>query len=178
VPQQRPNRRSRKRRNPGAAPRAVASQRREQRVEREVASERQRRREQSTLRTYGERPPGPFGGVPVSETAILFGIIALVVWLFSRGTLLLVIGLVLCALAVMEITAREHLSGYRSHTTLLAAIPSVAIGIAVVSAIGTRRDRAPVLIAVAGPLFGLLVWFLRRRFQVARQARVTRLPRG
>jgi hypothetical protein len=32
-----------------------------------------------------------------------------------------------------------------------------------------------VLIAVAGPVFALLFWLLRKRFQIARQARVTRL---
>ena len=127
------------------------------------------------LGTVGERPPSPFGGVPVSEIAIFAGLVAIVVWLIRGGTVTLIVGLAVLALGVVEVTAREHLSGYRSHTTLLAAIPSVAIGIGLVSIIGTdRRNRGPVLLAVALPVFALLVWFLRRRFQIARHARAVR----
>jgi hypothetical protein len=127
------------------------------------------------LGTVGERPPSPFGGLPVSEVAIFAGLIGLVVWLIRGGTVTLVVSLAVCALAVMEVTAREHFSGYRSHTTLLAAIPSVAVGIGIVSLLGTpRRERAPVLLAVAVPLFALLVWFLRQRFATARHERAVR----
>jgi hypothetical protein len=115
--------------------------------------------------------------VPVSEIAIFAGLVALVVWFFSRGTTaLLVVGLVVCALGVLEVTAREHFSGYRSHGMLLAAVPAVAVGIAVVSLIGERTSRAPLLLAVAVPIFAFLFWVLRKRFQVARQSRVARPP--
>ena len=40
----------------------------------------------------------------------------------------LAVGVVVCTLGVLEVTAREHFSGYRSHATLLAAIPAVASG--------------------------------------------------
>ncbi len=171
---QRSKRRSRKRRNTAAPPRAVPAQRREQRAERETALERDRARARRQLGTEGERPQSPFGGVPVSEIAIFAGLVGLVVWLIEGGTAILIVSLAVCALGVVEVTAREHFSGYRSHASLLAAIPSLAIGIGVVSAVGVGRDRAPLLIGVAGPLFGLLFWFLRRRFQIARQARVVR----
>lgn len=134
------------------------------------------RRARRTLGTEGERPPSPFGGVPVSEIAIFAGLIGIVVWLFTGGIAALVVGLVVCTLGVIEVTAREHFTGFRSHATLLAAIPAVAIGIGVVSQIGDRSERAPLLIAVAGPIFGLVFWLLRRRFQSARQARVARPP--
>jgi hypothetical protein len=170
-------RRSRKRRNPRAAPRAVASQRREQRAERDTTATRQQQRAQRQLGTEGERPPSPFGGVPVSEIAIFAGLVALVVWFFSRGSVgLLIVGLAVCALGVLEVTAREHFSGYRSHTMLLAAIPAIAAGIGVVSLIGRRTDRAPLLLAIAVPIFAFLFWLLRKRFQIARQARVARPP--
>lgn len=154
----------------------VSSQRREQRAERAAATTRQDRMARRTLGTQGERPPSPFGGVPVSEIAIFAGLVALIVWLFTGGTPTLIVGLVACALGVLEFTAREHLSGFRSHGTLLAGIPAVAIGIGVVSAIGTRSDRAPLLIVVAAPIFGVLFWLLRKRFQTARQARLARPP--
>jgi hypothetical protein len=153
----------------------VASQRRELRAERGRASEREQRQASRTTGTLGERPPSPFGA-PISEIAIFAGLVAIVVWLIRGGTPALVVGLVACVLGVVEVTAREHFSGYRSHTTLLAALPSVAIGIGVVSAIGNRPERAPLLIGIAGPLFGLLAWMLRKRFQIARQARIVRPP--
>jgi hypothetical protein len=174
---QKSKRRSRKRRAPGGAPRAVAATRREQRVERAAVTARAQQRSQRQLGTEGERPASPFGGFPVSEIAIFAGLVAIVVWLLAGGgTATLVVGLTVCALGVLEVTAREHFAGYRSHTTLLAAIPAVAAGIGVVSLIGERRDRAPLLLAVAGPLFAFLFWLLRKRFLSARQARVARPP--
>jgi uncharacterized membrane protein HdeD (DUF308 family) len=154
----------------------VTSPRREQRAEREAVAARERRPSQRHLGTEGERPPSPFGAVPVAEIAIFAGLVALIVWLFTGGTATLVVGLVVCALGVIEVTAREHFSGYRSHATLLAAIPAVAIGIALVSALGNHGDRAPLLLVVAGPVFGVLFWLLRKRFQTARQARIARPP--
>jgi hypothetical protein len=171
-------RRSRKRRNPGTAPRAVTPPRREQRAERQAAAAVRERRAQRQLGTEGERPPSPFGGLPVSEIAIFAGLVAIVVWLVGGGGVAtLAVGLTVCALGVLEVTGREHFSGYRSHTTLLAGIPAIAVGIGVVSLVGQRRDRAPLLIVVAGPIFALLFWFLRKRFQIARQARAARPPR-
>ena len=169
------SKRSRKRRNPEAAPRAVASQRRDQRQQRDATARRQQQRSGRQLGTEGERPSSPFG-FPVSEIAIFAGLVAVVVWLIEGGTAIIVVGLTVCALGVLEVTAREHFSGYRSHATLLAAIPAVAIGIGVVSLIGERINRGPYLIVVAAPVFGLLFWLLRKRFLSARQARIARPP--
>ncbi|HEY2769412.1 MAG TPA: hypothetical protein VGI87_02545 [Solirubrobacteraceae bacterium] len=174
---QKSKRRSRKRRTSGSAPRAVPSTRRDERAERQASATQTDRRAQRQLGTEGERPPSPFGGLPVSEILIFAGLVAIVVWLFAGGLATLVVGITVCALGVLEVTAREHLTGYRSHTTLLAAIPAVALGIGVVSLVGTNRnERAPVLLAVAVPVFAFLFWLLRKRFQIARQARVARPP--
>jgi hypothetical protein len=175
--QKSPKRRSRKRHAPARQPRAVPSQRREQRAEREAVVAQQARRSQRQLGTEGERPPSPFGGFPVSEIAIFAGLVAIVVWLVRGGGATLIVGLVVCTLGVLEVTGREHFSGYRSHTTLLAAIPAVAVSIGLLSAIGTHSNRAPLLMLVAVPIFSGLFWFLRKRFLIARQARVARVPR-
>jgi hypothetical protein len=176
VATQKSKRRSRKRRNSRSAPQAVASTRRDQRADREASTSQTRRRAERQLGTEGERPPSPFG-LPVSEILIFAGLVAIVVWLFEGGVATLVVGITVCALGVLEVTAREHLTGYRSHTTLLAAVPAVALGIGVVSLIGTNRnERAPVLLAVAVPVFAFLFWLLRKRFAIARQARVARPP--
>ncbi|HWE08667.1 MAG TPA: hypothetical protein VG325_04905 [Solirubrobacteraceae bacterium] len=166
---------SRKRRSRDAPPRAVASTRREVRAERQVLAERERRRGERRLGREGERPEGPFGGLPVSEFAIFAGMIAAVVGFLEGGGAPLIVGLVVCALGVMEVTAREHFSGYRSHTVLLAAIPAIAVEVGIVAAFGEPRQRALLLAAVV-PVFAVLLWLLRRRFASARQARIARPP--
>jgi hypothetical protein len=177
VASQKSKRRSRKRRTSGSAPRAVPSPRRDERSDRQARASQTDRRSQRHLGTEGERPPSPFGGLPISEILIFAGLVAIVVWLIVGGVATLVVGIVVVTLGVLEVTAREHLTGYRSHTTLLAAVPAVALGIGVVSLVGTNRnDRAPVLLAVAVPVFAFLAWLLRKRFQIARQARVARPP--
>jgi hypothetical protein len=149
----------------------VSSTRRQARAERRVTAERASRMNGRE----GERPEGPFGGLPVSELAILAGIVGAVVGFFNGGGAPLVVGLVVCALGVVEVTAREHFSGYRSHTVLLAAIPAIAVEVLIAVVLGEPRQRALLLVAVV-PVFGVLVWLLRRRFAVARQARVARPP--
>ena len=167
---------SRKRRNPRTAPRAVPSTRREARAERTVAAERERQRGRRQLGREGERPEGPFGGLPVSELAIFVGIVAAVIGFINGGGPPLFVGLIILALGVLEITAREHFSGYRSHAALLAAIPAVALEVGLVLALGEPKQRALLLLAVV-PVFALLFWLLRRRFLTARQARVARAAR-
>jgi hypothetical protein len=167
------SKRSRKRRGADTVPRAVASPRRGQRSEQQAATTRQRELGQRALGTVGERPPSPFGGLPVSEIAIFAGIVALVVWLINGGQVTLIIGIALCALGVIEVTAREHFSGYRSHATLLAGIPAIAVGIGLVLVTGEHSGDAPLLF-VAVPVFALLFFPLRKRFAIARQARVVR----
>jgi hypothetical protein len=125
------------------------------------------------LGAYGERPPSPFGGLPVSELAILAGAIALIVGVIRHGGAALIGGLVLCALGVTEVTAREHFSGYRSHTVLLAAVPAVVAEFVIALTVGPPRIRVLLLVPVAA-VFGAFAWFLRRRFLIARQARIAR----
>jgi hypothetical protein len=151
----------------------VPSQRRERVAERELAGTRDRRQANNSLKAYGERPQSPFGGLPVSEVAILAGAIALIVGFTQRGGPALIVGLVVCALGVVEFTAREHFSGYRSHTTLLAAIAVVGVEVAVVAVVGAPRQRLLLLVAIV-PVYAVVFWALRRRFQAARQARVAR----
>jgi hypothetical protein len=165
-------RHSRKRRGPGRAPRAAAPARR---------APRQEQSEQSSVgivltgKVYGDPPPNPFGGVPVAEIAILCGGIAIVVGLASSEAPALIVGVVVCTLGVVEWTWREHFSGYRSHATLLAGIPAVALGVLLISLFSGSLSRA-VLLVVVVPVFGVLFWVLRQRFRTARQARVVKPP--
>jgi hypothetical protein len=168
-------RRSRKRRSAGKAPRAVRSQRRA-RVAQTTESAGREQRQGRTDPTYGQRPTSPFGGLPVSEVAIFAGAIALLVGWLEQSAVALVVGVLVCALGVIEVTAREHFSGYRSHSTLLAGIVAVAVetGLGIVVA---PRNRLLLLIVVI-PVFAAAFKLLRDRFTIARQARVRAIPRG
>lgn len=135
----------------------------------------QRKRANRQLGTEGERPPSPFGGLPVSEIAIFAGVIGAAVGFIQGGGAALYVGLAVCALGVIEVTGREHFSGFRSHTSLLAGIPAIVAGVAIFSLVGQPSQRSLVLLVVA-PIYGGLFWFLRARFRRARQARVRRSP--
>ncbi|HEX4673272.1 MAG TPA: hypothetical protein VH279_13440 [Solirubrobacteraceae bacterium] len=171
---QKSKRRSRKRRNPDSVPRAVPSERRSQRTEQRAAPTPQRA-PSNPMGAYGERPPSPFGGLPISEIAIAVGAIGLIVGLIQGGEAALIAGVAVCTLGVVEITAREHFSGYRSHTILLSALPAVAAEVAFVAIAGEPNPRLLLLVVIV-PVFSLMFWFLRQRFLVARQARVARPP--
>ena len=125
----------------------------------------------------GQRPPGLFGGVPVSEFAIFAGVIVGGVGLVTHGRVTIIIGLVICALGVTEVTGREHFAGYRSHSALLAAVPTVVIAAIVVAVFGDPSDRAWLLLIMV-PIYALLFFSLRQRFRVARQARAAQVARG
>jgi hypothetical protein len=127
------------------------------------------------LGAYGERPSSPFGGVPVSELAILAGAVSLVFGVIRQGGPALIGGVILCLLGVTEVTAREHFSGYRSHTVLLAGIPAVVAEFVIELTVGPPAIRVLLLVPV-GAVFVACAWFLRRRFLVARQARIARPP--
>jgi len=124
---------------------------------------------------YGEPPPNPFGGVPVSEIAILAGGVGVVVGLVATAAPALIVGVIVCTLGVVEFTAREHFSGYRSHATLLAAVPAVLVGVVLIGVLGGSLTRGPLLLVVV-PVFVVLFWLLRKRFRAARQARLVRPP--
>jgi hypothetical protein len=126
--------------------------------------------------TYGERPQGMFGGLPVSEVAIAAGLIAVVVGWTRHGGPALFVGIAICFLGVFEVTAREHFSGYRSHSALLAGMVAVAAETGLAIAL-TPRTRVLLLVVVI-PVFAGAFMLLRKRFSAARQARVRAIPRG
>lgn len=133
--------------------------------------------------SVGERPEAPWHPFPLSELLILIGAVATVIGLtklkhgIGSGGATLIVGVVAVLVGTVEFTLREHLSGYRSHTTLLAAIPAVVVftgSLLIVSAfvtpIPTGAKVAP--LALALPLFAVLFKALRGRFKDARRERV------
>jgi hypothetical protein len=72
-----------------------------------------------------EAPPAPWSPFPLVELCILAGLVCIVVGFFAGGDrrgLLLVLGFALVSLSAIELSIREHFAGFRSHTTLLAAV--------------------------------------------------------
>jgi hypothetical protein len=89
-----------------------------------------------------ERPKAPWHPFPLVELCVLVGIVCIVVGFLSRdstlGRTLLGLGFALGGLGGLDTSVREHWSGYRSHTLVLAAFPAVAV--AVVSALAGVPD--------------------------------------
>ena len=95
------------------------------------------------------------------------------VGVIHHGGPALIGGVVICLLGVLEVTSREHFSGYRSHTVLLAAIPAVAVEFVIALTVGPPAVRALLLVPVAA-VWAACAWFLRKRFLIARQARIAK----
>jgi hypothetical protein len=74
-----------------------------------------------------DRPPAPWGSFPLAELSVLGGIVALVIGVVSRSPTAIGVGVVLAGLGGLEVSAREHFAGYRSHTTLLAGTVFVLV---------------------------------------------------
>jgi len=111
-----------------------------------------------------DRPPAPWGSFPLAELTVLAGIVALVVGVLSKSPTAIGLGVVLAGLGGLEVSLREHLAGYRSHTTLLAGTVFVVVT-------GGLFYLAGLILAVclaAGALaFAASFYALRRAFQRA-----------
>jgi hypothetical protein len=129
----------------------------------------------------GERPDAPWHPWPFSELLILVGAIGTIVGIVNRDPRVLYAGLAAVVIGTLEFTFREHRSGYRAHSSLLAAVPTallhggIALGLFLLGAHGGVLVIAPLAIDV--PVFWLLFRFLRARFDDARRERVFALGR-
>src|SRR5205814_9831221 len=78
-----------------------------------------------------EAPKAAWSPFPLSELVILLALVMLALGFFSsggrRGTFIGV-GIVLASLGGGELALREHFAGFRSHTTLIAALCGFAAG--------------------------------------------------
>jgi uncharacterized integral membrane protein len=111
-----------------------------------------------------DRPPAPWGSFPLAELTILAGIVSLVIGLFGGGPTALGIGIALAGLGGMEVAIREHLAGYRSHTTLLAG----AVFVFVVALLFYVAGQILAVALAAGVIAGAGAFLLlRRAFQRA-----------
>jgi hypothetical protein len=129
----------------------------------------------------GERPEAPWHPWPFSELLILVGAIGTIFGFANRDTPVLIAGLGAVALGTVEFTLREHRAGYRSHSSLLAVVPTALVhgGVALgLFALGARNVALILVpLAVDVPMFWLLFRFLRVQFEEARRERVFALRR-
>ena len=123
-----------------------------------------------------DRPKPPWHPVPLVELCVLVGLVLLVLGALNlhsdRGKLLLVLGMALGSLGGLDTALREHLAGYRSHTTVIAALPAVT------TAALLYFVRVPwiVLVIAAVAVFASVFWWMRRVFM--RRATRARRARG
>jgi hypothetical protein len=111
------------------------------------------------VETADERPPAPWGNAPLAELVILAGIVALAIGVIGGHPTAIGVGVALAGLGGLEVAAREHFAGYRSHTTLLA-------GAAFVFTTGLVLYAADQILAVAlaiGAVAFVVTFYLARR---------------
>jgi hypothetical protein len=115
-----------------------------------------------------ERPPAPWGSFPLVELVVLLGIVLMVWGLVGwkgGGEVRFGAGIALASLGGLELSLREHLAGFRSHTTLLSGVAAFVTVTAIVLLAGSGRLwllAGAALIVFAGSFFGLRQLFKRR----------------
>ena len=107
-----------------------------------------------------DRPKPPWHPVPLVEICVLVGLV------------LLVLGMALGSLGGLDTALREHLAGYRSHTTVIASLPAVTTAAVLYFA----RVPWTVLVIAAVAVFAGVFWWMRRVFM--RRASRARRARG
>jgi hypothetical protein len=111
-----------------------------------------------------ERPPAPWGSFPLAELTVLAGIVMLVIGVIGKSPTAIGVGVVLAGLGGLEVSVREHLAGYRSHTTLLAG----TVFVLVTGALFYLAGQILAISLAAGALaFAAAFVALRRAFQNA-----------
>jgi lysylphosphatidylglycerol synthetase-like protein (DUF2156 family) len=112
-----------------------------------------------------ERPKPPWHPVPLVEVCVLAGIVLLILGVInydsSDGRFAMVLGLSLASIAGLDTAARDHFAGYRSHSTLLAALPAI-----ITMAVLAFLTGVPAVVIAGGVVvFAAGFWLFRRAFQ-------------
>jgi hypothetical protein len=124
-------------------------------------------------RSTSERPPAPWGSFPLSELVILVGIVVIFWGIFSggdQGNERIAGGLVLASLGGGELALREHLAGFRSHSSLLAGVAAFVAVTAVGLGLGPVKVWVLLIVGVgvfAGTFYAMRELFKRRSGGVA-----------
>lgn len=114
--------------------------------------------------TPDERPPAPWGAVPLAELVILAGIVSLLIGIVGQHPTAIGIGVALAGLGGIEVAIREHFAGYRSHSTLLAGFVAVAVAVALLY---VGNQIIAVCLGAGAITFAAAFYLARRAFQRA-----------
>jgi hypothetical protein len=135
------------------------------RAERDAARAATRAESAAPRRKTSDRPQAPWGRFPLSELVILLGLV-LILWGAARGSggeQMLAAGLVIASLGGGELALREHLAGYRSHTSLLAG--GAAFVAVTVVALGLGPVKVWVLVVLGAGVFAGTFYAMRELFK-------------
>jgi len=154
-------RRSRKRGDSTRAERDAARRERALRQE-EVGSKPPPRPGRPSLH---DRPSAPWGSFPLSELVIFLGIVLILVGAVqgNDGARFIVSGLVIAGLGGGELALREHMAGYRSHSSLLAGVAAFVVVTAVALGLGPVQLWVLVLLGIA--VFAATFYAMRELFK-------------
>ena len=112
-----------------------------------------------------ERPSAPWGSFPLSELVIFVGIVLILWGAFkgSDGARFVAAGLVIAGLGGGELALREHMAGYRSHSSLLAGAAAFVVVTAVALGLGPVKLWVLVLLGIA--VFAATFYAMRELFK-------------
>lgn len=116
-----------------------------------------------------DRPPPLWGSFPLTELVTLAGIV-LMAWGFlsgpdGNGNSKIAAGLLIASIAGLELAIREHVTGFRSHTTLLSGAAAILVIVALGVGAGLETLGYLMLagaVAFVGAFVGLRELFRRR----------------
>ncbi|MBA2349513.1 MAG: hypothetical protein H0V81_14600 [Solirubrobacterales bacterium] len=114
-----------------------------------------------------EAPKAPWAPVPITEAAILVGMVCIVAgFVVGAGSVgpLLVVGFGLISVASLELAVREHRAGYKSHSTVLALAVAVVVAAPLYLLTGIPGE---VLLILGAAIFAAAFGGLRRVFAQA-----------
>jgi hypothetical protein len=155
-------RRSRKR---GDSTRAERDAARQERARQRQLEPSPRSRARPGRPSLHERPAAPWGSFPLSELVIFLGIVLIILGALqgSDGARFIAAGLVIAALGGGELALREHMAGYRSHSSLLAGATAFAAVTAVALGLGPVQVWVLLLLGVA--VFAATFYAMRELFK-------------
>jgi hypothetical protein len=112
-----------------------------------------------------ERPSAPWGSFPLSELVIFVGIVLILWGAFngSDGARFVAAGLVIAGLGGGELALREHMAGYRSHSSLLAGVAAFVVVTVVALGLGPVQVWLLLLLGVA--VFAATFYAMRELFK-------------
>lgn len=114
-----------------------------------------------------EAPKPMWAPLPITEGLILVGLIGAATGLVAKNTGLVLGGFAMIVISSLELALREHLAGYRSHTTLISTVAAMAVvggAVAILNATGVGLPQWP-LILIAIVVFAVVFRTMRQMFK-------------